>query len=139
MSDIKTFSVIVLTDRAPVRVADTDWPIIASGTCSRHAGESEHNASRKWEATISVRQHADGRAIVSGVYTYETLYRNEHDETCFAGALLERPVDSTAMVGAIRLTAEELTERVTTSTSNVEVIENAEMDCIAHLPPEDLA
>jgi len=64
---------ITLTGRAPVRVRKADWPIIASAEW--HDGQVRAEASRIWRLTV--RQHADGRTIVYGVYS--TVLRGERD------------------------------------------------------------
>ncbi len=60
----RTYRTITLTGRAPVRIAEDQWPIIASA--KRFDGQVECQANRTWHLTV--RQHADGRAIVYGVY-----------------------------------------------------------------------
>ncbi len=53
---------ITLTGRAPVKIRDEEWPLIASD--SWHDGKVECEAVRR--AWLKVRQHADGRTLVYG-------------------------------------------------------------------------
>ena len=55
---------ITLTGRAPVRIRKADWPIVAKATAWN--GEIEAQADR--HSQLIVRQHADGRAVVYGVF-----------------------------------------------------------------------
>lgn len=72
---------ITLTRRAPVTVSKEEWPIIASA--KDWDNQHECQANRTWKLTV--RQHADGRALVYGVYT--TQYQGEKDKR--GGELLE--------------------------------------------------
>lgn len=56
---------ITLTGRAPVTITKDSWPVIASARDWDNTYECQ--ANKTWR--ISVRQHADGRAIVYGVHT----------------------------------------------------------------------
>jgi len=58
----KLVRTITLTDRAPVKIVDDEWSIIAGD--SDHDGQVESQANHIW--WIKVRQHADGRRIVYG-------------------------------------------------------------------------
>ncbi len=53
---------IALTGRAPVRIDTDDWPMIASA----NAFSGRHECQANTTASITVRQHADGRALVYG-------------------------------------------------------------------------
>lgn len=106
---------ITLTDRAPVKIWDDEWPIIAEA--SNHDGQVESQANRrKW---IKVREHADGRRIVYG--RYSTQFQHERDAA--GGAL----TDAAGTVAAIRAVADE-------------VIDDAQLgdECIADLPAEEI-
>lgn len=56
---------ITLTGRAPVRIVEADWPVIAKA--SDWSGGSGHECQANQEASVRVRQHSDGRAIVYGL------------------------------------------------------------------------
>lgn len=106
---------ITLTDRPPVRIIEAEWPTIASAT--DYEGQHECQADRHWRLTV--RQHADGRAIVYGVYA--TRWQGEHDR--HAGELLEAGAD---IIAAIKRIGEEVgTER-------------SVRECIADLPAVEL-
>lgn len=107
---------ITLTDRAPVTIVKDQWPVIASST--DYAGEVEAQASRTWRMTV--RQHADGRAVVYGVYT--TRWQGESGRR--GGQLLASGAD---LIAAINAVAEDLgsPERVART-------------CIADLPAEEI-
>lgn len=64
---------IALSGRPPVRIVKTEWPIIASAKTWDNALEVQ--ADRIW--TLTVRRHADGRAIVYGIF--RSAYQNEPD------------------------------------------------------------
>lgn len=53
---------ITLSDRAPVKISEALWPRVAYA--SRHDGAVECQANHEWHLTV--RRHADGRAIVYG-------------------------------------------------------------------------
>mgnify|MGYP000112006900 FL=1 len=81
---------ITLTGRRPVRIKKAEWPIIAAADW--HDGEVRWQADRVWRLTV--RQHADGRAIVYGVH--ETAVQTEHDRR--GGELLPPGADIPAAV-----------------------------------------
>lgn len=60
---------IVLSHRAPVIVNDAEWPIIASSGQGGATCQDKH-----W--SLTVRQHADGRAIVYGKMTGPSSYNS---------------------------------------------------------------
>lgn len=107
---------VSLTDRAPVRIDEDKWPLVAEG--KGWDGEYEFQASRT--RGIRVRQHADGRAVVYGVYT--TRFRGERDAR--AGYLLAAGEDVPAV---IRRVGEE-----------IGASEAVIRECIADLPAETL-
>lgn len=75
---------ITLTDRAPVKIREQDWPEIASA--KDWDNEHEFQANRRWN--LRVRQnHQDGRTIVYG--TYSSQYQGERGAA--AGEILSPP------------------------------------------------
>lgn len=75
---------ITLTDRAPVKIREDEWPEIAAAKDWDNQHESQ--ANRRW--TLRVRQNRkDGRTIVYG--TYSSQFRNERGAA--AGELLTPP------------------------------------------------
>jgi hypothetical protein len=59
MSESRT---ITLTGRAPVKITDETWPLIAQG--SAYSGQHEFQSFDG--AWVKVRQHQDGRTLVYG-------------------------------------------------------------------------
>ena len=53
---------ITLSERRPLTIVESEWPVIA--TAFRHDGAVESQANHEW--MISVREHADGRRLVYG-------------------------------------------------------------------------
>lgn len=85
---------IVLTDAQPVDVTAAEWPVVAEARSWDNTYEFQ--ANRIW--TLKVRQHADGRCIVYGVY--ETSYRD--DRWARAGEIvdsIEEAIGATHRVG----------------------------------------
>lgn len=107
---------ITLTGRAPVRINDADWPVIASARSWDN--EHEFQANRTWR--INVRQHEDGRALVYAVHT--TQFQGEADRR--GGQLLESGADIAAAI-----------ERVG---SDCDIPESVIRECIADLPPVEI-
>lgn len=114
MSDTLT---ITLFDRKPVAVVKDDWPIVASA--ADHDGEVEFQANRRFK--LMVRQHADGRAVVYGIYS--TNWSGEKDRR--GGLLVEsaNQVEAAVMEVAERMDFEPWLAQ----------------QCIADLPAEELA
>lgn len=54
---------ITMSDRAPVSIDPEEWPTIAS--TEAHDGQVRVQANTEW--SITVREHKDGRRIVSGL------------------------------------------------------------------------
>lgn len=107
---------ITLTDRAPVTIVKADWPIVA--TAKDWDNEHECQANRTWRLTV--RQHADGRAIVYGVY--DSAWQHERDLR--AGQLCDADAN---LAAAIREVASDCgCERIVPA-------------CIADLPAEVLS
>ena len=108
---------ITLTDRPPVRIEDTEWPVIAQSKWFEGPYDFQANRSG-W---LKIRQHADGRVIVYG--GYDTNWQNENSKR--AGFLIPAGREPQDWINAIHNTAR---------------IVNASCadDCIANLPPEVL-
>ena len=84
---------ITLTGRRPVTVGEDEWPVIASADgdddTDPNPATHQQTVSRGEcdEFTLKVRQHADGRTLVYGVYTEG--YGTSHDGLTRAGELLD--------------------------------------------------
>jgi len=113
MSDRRT---ITLSDRAPVTIVETDWPVIAQA--SEHDNQHEFQANRTWH--LYVRRHADGRVIVYGVY--RTKFEGEHDRR--GGHLLDP--------------GENIASHISGVAKALGFDERMAQECIADLPAEEL-
>lgn len=81
---------VTLTDRAPARIRKADWPIVAK--VEDWDNQHRSQANRDW--TLIVRQHADGRALVYGIYS--SRWADESDRR--GGELVESGDDIPAAV-----------------------------------------
>ncbi len=111
---------ITLTGRAPVKISEALWPRISYA--SRHDGKVECQANHKWHLTV--RQHADGRAIVYGSEVEGMGGVHQDYEEARAGVLLEAGADIAAAVRRVG-------ERARCSDAMIDEV-------IAGLPPEEL-
>jgi len=129
--------IITLTDRPPVKIREDEWPVIAHGVYSDHDNEFESQANRKWRCNVRVRQHADGRAIVYGIYDYDTAWRGERGFAAKSGALLGAGAN---LVDAINDVGRDLTNTALEANHEgfVAHISEAVRDCIADLPAEEI-
>jgi hypothetical protein len=123
---------IRLTGRAPMRIVETDWPIIGHGEYLDYEGEFVSQSNRTTRINIRVRQHADGRVIVHGDYEYDTRWVKERDRVCYAGELVEPGGD---IVEAVRRVGGELAML----SGNADAVRDAVIECINDLPPQDLS
>jgi hypothetical protein len=113
--------VITLTDRAPVRIVEADWPIVASAR--RHDGAVECQANHQWHLTV--RQHADGRALVYGS-------ERAGDGGVFAGY-------EPAMAGELLAAGDDVAAAVRRVGEESRCSDGMVSECIADLPAEDLS
>jgi hypothetical protein len=115
---------IILTGRRPIRITEADWPIIAG-----FINEYEDVAS------IAVRQHADGRAIVQGHDNHNTGAGGLNWEH-LDGEYIQTAADTAAIVSAIESVGHRLHNR-----SHGDWHEYGEVIAatIADLDPEDIA
>ena len=115
---------ITLTGRAPVKIVESEWPIIASAT-SRSATMRNGTPVPEYETdgySLHVRQHADGRTIVYGVFAAATAWTGSEDHR--GGQLLDAGADIAA---AIREVGEECG-----------IPDGVIRECIADLPAEEI-
>ena len=69
MPNENPYLTITLTGRAPVKITKEDWPVIASGEDKWYDdGQHECQANRTNSWKLIVRQHADGRTLVYGIF-----------------------------------------------------------------------
>lgn len=127
---------VTLTGRPPVKIVADNWPVIAHGSYERYEGQHKCQSNRTTEIDIRVRQHADGRALVYGVYSYETRFQGERCKVQRCGYLLPLDAaDTDAVITAIRRCGEDLIEREVDPSAVRDTVNG----CIADLPPEELA
>lgn len=135
---------ITLTDRPPVKIREDEWPIISTGSADDDDSDGRGNQpNREWTRTIRVRQHEDGRAIVYGVYDYDTAFQGESGAAAKRGALLAAPVTPDQIIAAIRVVADELAEAETEAAISESARDSrrwreAAQACIADLPAVEL-
>lgn len=112
ITDAKT-RVITMSRRAPIRIRDAEWPILAEVSWSAEEGQDAGG----W---LKVRRHADGRVVV---YGGDSSHRRFPDDLR-AGELVAAGAD---VVAAIMLIAAELGAPHSITRS-----------AIAQLPPEEV-
>lgn len=123
---------LTLTGRRPVTIVEAEWPVIAKGADSWHDNQYEFQANRKEKASIRVRQHADGRAIVTAAYDYDSNWQGEANREYRGGELVDAGADLASVIGRVgRLMVE--------SAGDTRVdLHMVIRDCIAALPAEEL-
>jgi hypothetical protein len=111
---------ITLSNRRPVKIVESDWPVIAKGSwCDTPALPVQANRS----ALVRVRQHADGRSIVYG--TYDTELRGDSgDSGRKSGLLLDAGADIAAAIYKV--------------VADLGVTATMAAECVADLPAEEL-
>lgn len=135
---------ITLTDRAPVKIREEEWPVIATGSADDDDAMQVGNApNREWTRTMRVRRHEDGRVIVYGVYEYDTAFQGAAGAAAKRGELLAEKATPAQIIAAIRRVATALAEAESEA-----AIEDNQRDaarwravaheCIADLPAEEL-
>ena len=124
---------ITLTGRPPVSVTKANWPVLGEATDKDWDNQYECQANRTWKWTLRVRHHADGRAIVYGIYAYTTHYQGENECHVRGGELLAPNDDIPA---AILRVAAWMQERAKADAEGR--FESLAHQCIASLPAESL-
>lgn len=122
---------ITLTNHPPVKINDDEWPCIAVATFKNYDGQYESQANRTWSGYLRVRQHADGRALIYGRYTFDSNFQNERSIDLKAGELTAPGATSADIVDTIR--------RVHTRI-NVDSVDWSRLadECIANLPAQEI-
>jgi len=145
---------ITLTNRAPIRIVEDDWPILAQG----YVGQGEHGDEYGWTIQIILRKHREKRELydVHEIIHAKYEYRDPMDEvepleaknqTVRVGRMLafyDNLVDGRLRCQSIddiwrhiRETGDELRERITNVEHRRQVV-NAIDKLFADLPPHDL-
>jgi hypothetical protein len=113
---------ITMSDSAPLRIVNEDWPRIADA--SGHDGQVQSQANHEWY--IRVREHQDGRRIVYGSYDSGNGGVHIGFRPRKAGYLVPAGADGQDTIRAIRRVA-----------GVIDMPELAD-ECIADLPAQDL-
>lgn len=126
-----THITITMSDRAPLKLVRADWPHVA--TADWHSGE--HASQANEVASISVREHEDGRRIVYGHRDrgpggMAIGYRGK-----YAGFLVEPPAPSSGVTG--KLPDEAGTIRAIRRVAGVIDMPELADECIGDLPAEE--
>lgn len=115
---------ITLTDRAPVKIYEDEWPSIADA--SERPGSFVNGTPKPYYETdlhfLRVRQHADGRVLVYGGIDAATVWTGTEDTR--GGVLASADTD---LALAIRRVGESLG-----------VLPSVIAACVADLPPEEI-
>ena len=117
MSTEKKTRTITLTGRAPVKIDEDSWSVIARAAKDRDRNNQE--LSRRYYLTV--RQHADGRAIVYGIFS--TSCQGEDDKR--AGRVVSNGKNVAATIAEVG--------------GLIGAPESVIDQCIADLPPEELS
>jgi hypothetical protein len=127
---------ITLTGRAPVKITKEDWPVIASGEDNWYDGQHECQANRTKSWKLIVRQHADGRTLVYGIFASTSQWQGENSENVrggkmvtVEGATADEVGDTAPIIAAIFDVAEDMQAR-----SGQEEFARLAHECIADLP-----
>ena len=129
---------ITLTGRAPVKITKENWPVIASGEDNWYNGEHESQANRTKSWKLIVRQHADGRTLVYGIYAFNSQWVSESSEHVRGGEMFTVPTvdevgDTAPIIEAIFRVAADMQER-----SGAEEFARLAHECVASLPAIEL-
>ena len=138
---------ITLTDRPPVKITEADWPVIADGSWKDWDNTYEFQANRTWAAWLKVRQHADGRTIVYGGYSYTTQFQNESGASYREGQMITPSAEDypeaaqgdywtgQTVIDAIHAVGERLAERSGQAEHFADII----AETIADFPAQELS
>lgn len=133
MSTTDKSRTITLTGRPPVRITDSQWPLVASASRKTHdGGEVESQANRTSSWFLGVRREVNlGRWIVYGTYAHESRYRNEPNAYERFGQIL--PASTSVEDVCQKLL------RLTLPAGTVEVFKSLISECIGDFPAEDIS
>lgn len=135
MSNAPKYRTISLTDRAPVRIDEAEWPVLARGSYFAYDGQVVQQSNRRTSIQIIVRRHADGRALVYGVYDYDSHFQHETGESYRRGDLLASDSDESDIIAAIRTVRDELIEALAEDErGDARHVRDTAQECIADMP-----
>jgi len=128
---IETTKTILMTDTAPVRIVDIEWPVIAHGDHSWFSGIFQDQSKNTLEIDVWVRKHADGRVLVYGRFERTFKLEEASNVLLHAGRLYTNPT-SEVLVKGIRKIGMEICP------AEQSAADPAVTACIADLPPLDI-
>jgi hypothetical protein len=125
------YRTITLTNRAPVRIVEDDWPIIAEGHCGSETKERN--------IEVRVRHHCDGRAITYANFSYS--YSNGgpppfNGLSRIRGRIGHLSGADEDLAAGLRIVGDQLRERVDRDMHKL--VAGAIDQCFAHLPPRKI-
>ena len=118
----------------PILIDSLQWPIVAKGARSACDNQYEFQAFRRWKASITVRQHTDGRAIVYGHYEFSTQYPMEEDCDLRDGVHCSAGADIPLVIRQVAQALE--TDAAASEQEHGDIIAKAMRDCLANMPPK---
>lgn len=127
---------ITLTGRQPVSIVEDEWPVIAQAVTEDYDGQIRAQSTRTTDASIRVRRHADGRALVYAVHDYDTQWQHERGYVVRHGRLLDADVQDADIADCIRAVASDMSRDV--GEDAVVSWSALGRGCIADLPAEML-
>lgn len=132
-----TTRTITLTGRPPVTIDEDTWPVLAEARESVHDGEVRSQANEESSWVAKVRQHADGRAIVYGVYQHDTAWRGRQNIDIREGAMLDAGCTPQEICDTIRAVCDDIADREHAG-DDAKRWQTLAADCIADMPAEEL-
>ncbi len=125
---------IIMTDTAPVKIVQEDWPVIAHG-CYFSQGterESDFQSIEKLEIDIRVRKHADGRTLVYG--RYKLTSEDRDDVWRRSGYVYTADISTNILMRAIIIVGAEISD----IDAPINAISDTVQDCISDFSPVDI-
>ena len=95
---------ITLTGRAPVRITEEQWPMVAIAEHAAWDNQYRFQANRTWDGWVRARCHADGRVLVYGCDAYASQFPDDAGYEIRAGYLLEAGADVCAAIERVAAT-----------------------------------
>ena len=145
---VPKYRTITLTNRAPIRIDEAKWPVIAQGL----RGEDHPAGFYEWEMSIRVRQEAfqkhpqlnrtsGGRCIIHAKYHWweedeGNAFSHTGSQTVRVGRLLTQHESAADLWKHIAAVGEELRERIDNKHMLKHVTEVVDL-CFAALPAHD--
>lgn len=124
--------IITLTGRAPVKIVEADWPVIAQAKGDSFTGDISRYRQARANGEIDtyslmVRRHADGRSIVYGFLDAALCsWRQPARGRSWRGGFLITPPQGLVMEVAVQLVADAM------GTPDLG------RECLANLPAEEI-